>query len=163
MVSVRFVQGQHGVIGIQLVVVTLIVYRIGLELGSFFVGYARKCSIVSRSNQENRSFEQNAHAPRPFRHRHGNWGAFRTLVIHTSFSAFSTAFLPLGAPKSTAGHDVWPPGLRSKPAWAWRGRGRASVRPRNSANDREDPRDCNPMFKRLPAEVVRGPCPAHRV
>lgn len=24
----------------------------------------------------------------------------------------------------------------------------------NSANDREDPRDCNPMFKRLPAEVV---------
>ena len=27
---------------------------------------------------------------------------------------------------------------------------------RNSANDREDPRDCNPMFKRLPAEVVRG-------
>ena len=30
-----------------------------------------------------------------------------------------------------------------------------NLSPRNSANDREDPRDCNPMFKRLPAEVVR--------
>lgn len=29
-----------------------------------------------------------------------------------------------------------------------------NLSPRNSANDREDPRDCNPMFKRLPAEVV---------